>query len=489
MAATITVACPFCSNRMRASAEYVGRKGRCPACKALIEIRPADEQSLETILPTVAGFPRDVDPRLSSTSVSGWKSAVAGIVAAVVLYVSIWAVWKTTGWGALIADRGPMPLFILLVSCWGLAVLALKYVAVRRQIGCAERELELIPLEVGVQITPGNVDQFLAHLAGRPQMQRLSIVGRRIHGALEHFKSRQSVPEVQEYLATQAELDASAVDSGYTMLRAIIWAVPILGFIGTVMGISSAVSGLGVGGEDGGQELMEGLRLVTAGLATAFDTTLIALVMAILLLFPTESLRKAEYAMLDRIEAFANESLLRRMTEERQPPAAAELPDVVRHALDAAFKEHQRWLAQWQAQVSRLGQSVGADLETSVARMLQQIDQAEGPRIEKLDRLIVLAEELSSKAAAQTSDWHDSSRQLASSSREFVDAAGRLERVLAEQIGRLARRLDKAAGAAGLPAPTPQNVIEPLVEPANPAARSPRRPDGRGFWRRLFGRD
>lgn len=38
MATSITVVCPECNNRMRASSDYIGRKGRCPSCKALVEI-------------------------------------------------------------------------------------------------------------------------------------------------------------------------------------------------------------------------------------------------------------------------------------------------------------------------------------------------------------------------------------------------------------------------------------------------------------------
>lgn len=442
MAATITVACPACNNRMRASAEYIGRKGRCPACKSLIDIRSDDESSLETIHPTAVAPPGGGDLRLSSTSVSGLKSGLAGGAAAILIYAAAFGLWKATGWGAIIVDRGPLPFFILLVACWGLAMLALKAVAVRRQIGFAERELELIPLEVGVQITPDNVDQFLEHLAGRPRRQRLSIVGRRIHGALEHFKSRRSVPEVQEYLATQAELDASSVDAGYTLLRAFIWAIPILGFIGTVMGIGHAVAGLDVAGGDGGQQLVEGLQTVTGGLAEAFDTTLLALVMAILLLFPTESLRKREYAMLDRIEAFANESLLRRMAEQKEPVSAEQMPAVVRQALDAAFQEHQRWLVQWQAQVARLGQAIGGDFEAAAARVKEQVCRADDQRVEKLDRLIRLAEELSTKAAEQTTAWHQSSGEIAAKSGDFVAAAERFERALADLLDRCTDTLE-----------------------------------------------
>ena len=99
--------------------------------------------------------------------------------------------------------------------------------------------------------------------------------------------------------------------------------------------------------------------------------------MAITLLFPTESLRRTEYGMLDRIEAFANESLLRRMSDQRGEFSLEEMPDVVRGILDSAFREHQRWLAQWQAQVAQLGQLVGGDFEAAVNRVEDRVAQTE----------------------------------------------------------------------------------------------------------------
>src|SRR5262249_49439936 len=109
------------------------------------------------------------------------------------------------------------------ILCWAAALLIMKYLAVRRQLVDPERELELIPLDIGLQITAGNVDEFLSHLNGLRGERQGSILLRRIRGALEYFKFRNSVPEVQSYLSTQAEIDASGVDSGYTLLRAFIW--------------------------------------------------------------------------------------------------------------------------------------------------------------------------------------------------------------------------------------------------------------------------
>lgn len=54
---------------------------------------------------------------------------------------------------------------------------------------------------------------------------------------------------------------------------------------------------------------------VTQGLATAFDTTFVGLVFVALLLLPTEALKRLEYGMLDRIESFTNDVLLRRLAD------------------------------------------------------------------------------------------------------------------------------------------------------------------------------
>src|SRR5207248_10839997 len=154
-----------------------------------------------------------------------------------------------------------------LVTCWGLAILALKYVAVQRELRYTERELELIPLEIGMQITSANVDKFLENLGELPAQEQDSFLARRIRGALEHFKHRNNVSEVQSFLATQADIEASAVDSGYTLMRVFIWVCPILGFIGTVFGISDAVTDLakslpktGGPGADLSKNLLEGIQ-------------------------------------------------------------------------------------------------------------------------------------------------------------------------------------------------------------------------------------
>ena len=434
MPTAITVVCPFCNNRMQASSEYIGRKGRCPACRALVKIAAAGDESNASLQPAqVSGRTPGTSARLGATNISGWQSGIVGTVATAGVYLLVSLLARNTSLGDLFLERGPMPYFITFMTCWGIAMLVMKYTAVKKQVGYAELELELIPLEIGVQITPDNVNQFLDHLNALPYAQRQSILGRRIHGALEHFKSRTSVPEVQEYLATQAEIDASSVDSGYSLLRAFIWAVPILGFIGTVLGISEAVSGLDAsisGGE--GEQLMAGLGIVTRGLASAFDTTFIALVMAIALLFPTETLRKIEYGMLDRIEQFTNESLLRRMADQQRHLNTKELPEIVRDVLQAAFQEHQRWLAEWQAQVAVLGERIGSDFESAVLRIEHQVAEEESSRNEQLKHLTGWLDDVFGRIDNATASWHPPGEDKGTPAPSLFDTLVQLKEVLQE---------------------------------------------------------
>lgn len=439
MAAAITVVCPKCENRMRASSEHVGRQGRCPNCKALVDIQPVeDPQAYASLYPeSMTTGPARLATALAATDVPFWQVAALGTLVAAVLYGAVFVPLRDFHVGELFLARGVMPYITTLVTCWGLALLALKFRAVKKQMSYAERELEFIPLNIGVQITPTNVEQFLEHVAQLPAPQRFSILGRRIHGALDHFRSRNSVPEVQQYLTTQAEIDASQLDSGYTLLKAMIWAVPILGFIGTVMGISMAVTGLDVSlAKDATSTgLLDGMKIVTAGLSEAFDTTLIALSMAILLLFPTESLRKSEYRMLDRIEAFTNESLLRRMSDKGRHPADDDLPDVVRDALDAAFQEHQRWLAQWQVQVGKLGESIGIDFAQGFDSLMARLDETVDMHARGFREAHSALDEIFRQAGEVSKARIDSEQSLM---REFMQAgeyAQRLEKHMADNIG------------------------------------------------------
>ncbi len=442
--------CSHCSHTIRTQARYRGMAGKCPHCGKSVVVEGASDE-------TQAYVASEPPPPPSSTEANTLLAGLFGGLATMGLFLVL-LLFRERGIGQILLERGPVQFVSMFVACWGLAILVLKYHAVRRQISYVGLELDFVPLETGMQISSRNVSKFLDHVERLPVKARQSIVGRRIHGALEHFRARNSVPEVHAFLNTQASLDASSVDSGYTLLRAFIWAIPLLGFIGTVTGISNAVSGLsaslqtsvvqdvltedahgddsmlaGLAEEDDesgrlGARMIAAMGGVTQGLSTAFDTTLVALVLAILLLFPTESLKRIEYGMLDRIELFTNETLLRRMADDELADKLS--PDIARH-LEPAFQRHQQWLIQWQQQVAKLGQVIGSDFERHFRAVQESLQRSEVEHGQELSRLAHLISQTIQGADQLLERAQTSTSQFAERFRTVVERESELQQQLA----------------------------------------------------------
>ena len=98
------------------------------------------------------------------------------------------------------------------------------------------------------------------------------------------------------------------VDRGLAPLRYVVWVLPLLGFIGTVVGISDSIAGLGsVIGSNGGGQATAGLMTVLDGLRFAFDTTLLGLATVIPVMAFLTILERLEDALTgqgrDRVQA------------------------------------------------------------------------------------------------------------------------------------------------------------------------------------------
>lgn len=130
----------------------------------------------------------------------------------------------------------------------------------------------------------------------------------------------------------------SASESSYTFPRILIWAIPLLGFIGTVFGISEAVNGFSnlLDKVADVEQIKEGIGTVTTGLAIAFDTTLLALLLSVAVMIPLVLIERFETRLLLGIDIFINDQLLPRLKEK-----GGDLDEkTIDRAIDKAFKEH-----------------------------------------------------------------------------------------------------------------------------------------------------
>jgi biopolymer transport protein ExbB/TolQ len=201
-------------------------------------------------------------------------------------------------------------------ASWAAALLVLKRIALRRQRRALE--LDLLPRELGDGISSANADRFARHAEGLDAQLPGTFAIKRVVKILRFYQSGRSPQEVASNMRVVAEADAQTVESSYTFVKVLIWAIPIMGFIGTVLGIGESVHGFSdtMQGAQQLEVIRTSLGNVTTGLAVAFNTTLVALVLSVLVMFPMSALQRADESLLGDIDDYLDERLLRRLAND-----------------------------------------------------------------------------------------------------------------------------------------------------------------------------
>lgn len=216
----------------------------------------------------------------------------AGTFAALMPFDGHWVIDK-------LLRRGPTPYAIVFLTWWSLVILWVKWCKLRLQRRALSHTV--MPSDPGFVLSAGTVEPVLANVYATVDDPRNFLLFNRIVLALSNLRNLGRVTDVDEILRSQAEQDESAVETSYALVQGFVWAIPVLGFIGTVLGLSEAIgqfSGV-LGASSDIEQISAALKGVTAGLATAFDTTLVALLAALVLQLLITTLRKSEEEFLD----------------------------------------------------------------------------------------------------------------------------------------------------------------------------------------------
>ncbi len=179
---------------------------------------------------------------------------------------------------------------------------------------------------------------------------RYSPLLRRVWMTLEQWLIRPSLQNAHLVLEQQVMSDREATQRAFNLLRMFVWATPVLGLIGTVVGISIAVGGFASflsTSVDDVSKIKAGLVGVTGGLSFAFLITLEGLLSSLVLMLFTSNIQTREerlYAVIERdvAERFLPE--LQRISPERDHGADLAGPDAWAVALADASKRVMRTL-------------------------------------------------------------------------------------------------------------------------------------------------
>jgi biopolymer transport protein ExbB/TolQ len=173
----------------------------------------------------------------------------------------------------------------------------------------------VLPEEPSFVLSAATVEQVMHRMYAVVDDPKHFVLFNRIAIALSNLRNLGRVSDVDDMLRSQAEHDESSTETSYSLLKGFIWAIPVLGFIGTVLGLSQAIGGFGsvLGETDDIGQIAASLQVVTGGLATAFETTLAALVAALVIQMLFTFLKKAEEEFLDECAEYCHRHVVNRL--------------------------------------------------------------------------------------------------------------------------------------------------------------------------------
>jgi len=246
---------------------------------------------------------QDVEQRLGFsggrfTRTNNVFTGILGLLLAIAFYTALLP-FPESILSQMFLQRGPTPYAIVFLFCWSLSILFIKWFKLRFQRKALRHHV--MPDDPSYVLSAATVEPVLARVYATVDDPRNFILFNRIVVALSNLRNLGRVTDVDEILRSQATQDESTIETSYALVQGFVWAIPVLGFIGTVLGLSAAIGQFsGVLGSDSDIEQISGaLKGVTGGLATAFETTLEALVAALVIQLLITVLRKGEEEFLD----------------------------------------------------------------------------------------------------------------------------------------------------------------------------------------------
>jgi len=282
---------------------------------------------------------------------------------------------------------------------WGGVILVMKWrKSVRQQRAML---LDILPKSLGEEINADTVPGFIDHVYNLPMQLRDSLMVNRIRKGLELFEKRNDNAEVSNVLDAQSDIDSNRIGGSYTLLKVFLWAIPIFGFIGTVQGLSVAVSSLSAGADDL-EMLKESINKLTSGLGVVFDTTFLGLILSIILSFPMAAMQKHEEEMLTRIDVFCNEKLLPRLNDTKGENSAflSDMENIPAFAASLT-KAHEQFLVNLNHATALLSDA-GEHLK---GRLDSHQTHVEGVFIQAVNRLTTETREAFTKPAVEMNQY------------------------------------------------------------------------------------
>lgn len=190
--------------------------------------------------------------------------------------------------------------WILYAEVWlfgiGLAILAGKAMKLPRNHAAFAYNLARNPSLQQETNWDRRLDLLVRGIGSLPAGVRQTELVRRYCDVGEYVAARRNADGLEDHMKYLHDVAGERLNDSYALTRTIIWAIPILGFLGTVIGITMAIANITP------DQLEQSMSEITGGLAVAFDTTALSLSLSMILVFGSFVVERSEQRVLGRVE-------------------------------------------------------------------------------------------------------------------------------------------------------------------------------------------
>lgn len=205
----------------------------------------------------------------------------------------------------------PFP-FTIQALMWIVFIFGLLELRGRHRSSLREGELlvvHLLPEDERTILVADDLGPLYARMRRDLAAMADTFLFRLVQRIIFQFQSSRSIDQANTLLNSSLELFNHEVDLRYGLVRYLAWLLPTLGFMGTVVGIALALAYAGQADFQDPNLLGE----VSARLAVAFNTTLLALLLSAVLVFLQHLIQTHEERVLNRIGQYCLDNLINRL--------------------------------------------------------------------------------------------------------------------------------------------------------------------------------
>jgi biopolymer transport protein ExbB/TolQ len=224
--------------------------------------------------------------------------------------VSAWTDWEAERWGRLLL--GPAQFACYCCFTWAALILLSRAFETRRQRRAFG--LALLPTDEGARILHEDARPLLRRLDQATSGRGPFILAGLVRLALAKYASSRCGDSAAQAVRSQAEVEQGRLAANMATVHYLAWAIPAIGFLGTVVGLAGSLSMAGQLEDDAF------LARATGHLTFAFDCTLVALTLSLVLMFLVHSVQRGEEALVLDCQQFCQEHLINRLYEPEPLP-------------------------------------------------------------------------------------------------------------------------------------------------------------------------